>query len=212
MTRKTFFRKIIKRKQTHEPQITPRVVAVQCEEGPTAQTISAAHQAAGLNTPRANFRLARGPGASLRDPRLARGLRGFVTPTPIPPTGALNALTCRGRPGQKRILATPTLWHRLGIISRRCSANPPRAAIPGTVGELCGKDGVNSVTLCRPLPYGLHVTPLERGRRNPRKEVRTPTLRPHGTTPWRWTSRARLLRHLQSCAAIPAAMPPPRAL
>jgi hypothetical protein len=42
-------------------------------------------------------------------------------------------------------------------------------AIPGTVRDLCGKAGVNSVTLCRPLPYGLHVAPLERGRRNPRK-------------------------------------------
>jgi hypothetical protein len=34
---------------------------------------------------------------------------------------------------------------------------------------LCGKAGVNSVTLCRPLSYGLHVAPLERGRWNPRK-------------------------------------------
>jgi hypothetical protein len=31
------------------------------------------------------------------------------------------------------------------------------------------KAGVNSVTLCRPLPYGLHAAPLERGQRNPRK-------------------------------------------
>jgi hypothetical protein len=37
------------------------------------------------------------------------------------------------------------------------------------VRELCGKAGVNSVTLCRPLPYGLHAAPLERGWRNPRK-------------------------------------------
>jgi hypothetical protein len=34
---------------------------------------------------------------------------------------------------------------------------------------LCGKASVNSVTLCRPLPYDPHVIPLERGRRNPRK-------------------------------------------
>jgi hypothetical protein len=38
--------------------------------------------------------------------------------------------------------------------------------------ELCGKAGVNSVTLCRPLPYGLHVAPVERGWRNPRKRCR----------------------------------------
>jgi hypothetical protein len=49
------------------------------------------------------------------------------------------------------------------------STNPPCAAIPGTVQELCGKAGVNSVTLCRPLPYHPHDAPLERGRRNPRK-------------------------------------------
>jgi hypothetical protein len=54
-------------------------------------------------------------------------------------------------------------------MSRRCSANPPCAAIPGTVWELCGKASVNSVTLCRPLLYGLHDAPLERGRRNPQK-------------------------------------------
>jgi hypothetical protein len=37
------------------------------------------------------------------------------------------------------------------------------------VRDLCGKAGVNSTTLCRPLPYRLHVAPLERGRWNPRK-------------------------------------------
>jgi hypothetical protein len=39
----------------------------------------------------------------------------------------------------------------------------------GTVRELCGKAVVNSVTLSRPLRYGLHVAPLERRRRNPQK-------------------------------------------
>jgi hypothetical protein len=37
------------------------------------------------------------------------------------------------------------------------------------VRELCGKVGVNSTTLCLPLPHRLHVAPLERGRWNPRK-------------------------------------------
>jgi hypothetical protein len=46
---------------------------------------------------------------------------------------------------------------------------PSCAAIPGTVRELCGKAGVNSMALCRPLLYGLHIEPLERGWRNPRK-------------------------------------------
>jgi hypothetical protein len=93
----TLFRKIIKYKQTHEPQITPCVVATQYEEGPMTQTISAAHQAASLNTPRANFHPAQGPGAAPRDPCL----RGFVTPAPIPLTRALNSLTRSGHPGQK---------------------------------------------------------------------------------------------------------------
>jgi hypothetical protein len=44
---------------------------------------------------------------------------------------------------------------------------PTRPVWPSSA--LCGKAGVDSVTLCRPLPYGLHVAPLERGRWNPRK-------------------------------------------
>jgi phosphoglycerate dehydrogenase-like enzyme len=56
---KPLFSQNNKIKQTHELQITPHIAA-QYEEGPTAQTISVAHRAAGLNTPRANFRLARG--------------------------------------------------------------------------------------------------------------------------------------------------------
>jgi hypothetical protein len=180
-----------------------------CREEPTTQITSAAHRAASLGTSRANFRLARGPGAVPRNLRLARGpdapsgeplprsragrplgrtfasLEGGTPPSGQSPprsrplrargprahslTRALNALVRRGHPGQKWILATLALWHRLGIISRRCSANPPRAAIPGTAGELCGKVSVKSVTLCRLLPYGLHAAPFERGRRNPRK-------------------------------------------
>jgi hypothetical protein len=46
------------------------------------------------------------PRASLH---LARGSRGSAAPAPIPPTGALNALTWSGCPGQRRIPATPTL-------------------------------------------------------------------------------------------------------
>jgi hypothetical protein len=71
------FRKITKHKQTHKPQITPRVVAAQSGEGPTTQIISTAHQAASRNTPRANFRLARGPGAA---PRISTSLGGYAPP------------------------------------------------------------------------------------------------------------------------------------
>jgi hypothetical protein len=72
-TEKLLFRKIIKREQTHKPQITPRVVATRGGEGSTTQITSAAHQPASLGTPRANFRLARGPGAAPRNLCLARG-------------------------------------------------------------------------------------------------------------------------------------------
>jgi hypothetical protein len=121
------FHEITKRKQTHKPHITPRAATAQYGERPMAQIISAAHQAAIPNTPRVDFRLARGPGAAARisallegyvPPRvsllLAQGLRapsGESLPrsrlprardaTPTPPTRALNALACRGRLGQR---------------------------------------------------------------------------------------------------------------
>jgi hypothetical protein len=92
------------------------------------------------------------------------------------------------------------------------SANPPCAAILSTVRELCGKAGVNSVTLCHPPPYSLHVAPLEGGQRNPRER--------YGYLPRARTGRCRdirpawrcFLRHLWPCAASPAAVPPSRAL
>jgi hypothetical protein len=58
----------------------------------------------------------------------------------------------------------------LGIISIPVLfRQPPCEAIPGSASELCRKAGVNYVTLCRPLPYGPHAAPLERGWQNPRK-------------------------------------------
>jgi hypothetical protein len=135
---------------------------------------------------------------------LARGRTGLVTSAPTPPTRALNALARRGHPGQRRILTTPVLRHRLGIISRRRSANPPCEAIPGTVRELCGKASVNSVTLCRPLLYGLHVAPLERGRRNPQKR--------YGRQPYTRVGRCRDIRpveHVSSVTSGPVRPSPP---
>jgi hypothetical protein len=41
--------------------------------------------------------------------RLARGSHGSAAPAPTPLTGALNALTRHGRPGQGRIPTTPAL-------------------------------------------------------------------------------------------------------
>jgi hypothetical protein len=102
-----------------------------------------------------------------------------------------------------------TTWESCpGVVS----PNPPRAAIPGTAGELCGKDGVNSVTLCRPLLYGLHAAPLERGRRNPRKGYgRLPRARTG------WHRDVELGERVPSAnfgpaSAIPAAVQPSRAL
>jgi hypothetical protein len=71
---------------------------------------------------------------------------------PALPTRALNALAHRGHPGQERILATPPLSHRLGILPRRYSANLRPFAM------LCGEASVNSVTLCHPPPYGRRDT------------------------------------------------------
>jgi hypothetical protein len=89
--------------------------------------------------PRVRFRLARGLGAPSGEfPPRSRppSTRGTIL---APPPGALNAPTHRGRPGQGRVPATPAFWHRLGIRSRCCSANPHCAAIPGAVRVLWGK-------------------------------------------------------------------------
>jgi hypothetical protein len=126
------------------------------------------HQTIGRGTPRVSLRFARGHNAPSGEATL--GPRHCT----YSPTRELNALARHGRSGQRRILATPAL----GIISRGCSTNPPCAAIPGTVRELCGKANVSSVTLCRPLMYRHRIAPLERGWRNPRKGyVRLPRAR-----------------------------------
>jgi hypothetical protein len=61
-------------KQTHKSRITLCTAAAQGRERPTTQKASAAYQIASLDTPRANLRLARGPGAAPRNLRLAREL------------------------------------------------------------------------------------------------------------------------------------------
>jgi hypothetical protein len=173
MTReKPLFRKITKRKQTHKSQITPRVVAAQCGEGPTTQIISAAHQAASLNTPQANFRLVRGPSAAPRIPaslegytppraslRLTRGFCEFVTPAPIPPTEELNALTRRGRPGQRRILAnrtSDTAWESYpGAVPPTLPVRPSLALQGNCAGRPVSTPqhcAVHSRTACTPHP------------------------------------------------------------
>jgi hypothetical protein len=47
----------------------------------------------------------------------------------------------------------------LGIISRRCSTNPPSEATPHHCTTLCGKASVSSVTLCYPHLYDSRTAP-----------------------------------------------------
>jgi hypothetical protein len=67
--------------------------------------------------------------------RLARGSHGLAAPVPAPPAGALNALT----PAGESTHIVPLT--RLGIISRRCSANPPGEAIPANVRHCAVRPG-----------------------------------------------------------------------
>jgi hypothetical protein len=108
-----------------------------------------------------------GPSPSCEPPPRSRSpsARGAA---PAPPTGALKALTTSRAPGSK---ANPRhagcFWHCLGIRSRRYSTNPhnhPRRCASAVRNGRC-----HSITLCRPLTYLLHIAPLERGWRYPRK-------------------------------------------
>jgi hypothetical protein len=105
--------------------------------------------------PSSEVRLARGIGAPSGGVRLARGLHAPSArgpPRSRAPTRtcsrtrvrAFNALMPQGR---------ATTLTRLGITSRRCSANS-QGGHPHRCSALCGKAGVSSVTLCRLPPYG----------------------------------------------------------
>jgi hypothetical protein len=86
------------------------------------------------------------------------------------------------------------------------------------VRELCRKASVNSVTLCRPLPYHHHVAPLKRGRRNPRRGYgRLPCARKDdAVTSDQWSvsppSPPALCGHPCHCATIPGTAAPSPAL
>jgi hypothetical protein len=177
---------------------------------PTARATSTAHQAVGPHTSRANLCLARGldapsdespPRSRAGRPigrvsaslegwtphraslRLARGHPELKAPAPTPPTRALNALTRRGRSGQKAN-------HRhIGPLS------PPGNRIPALFRQPspCGHPRRCRRTVregrCK-LHDTVTPTPVRPGRCTPRrrtaepsKRVRTPTPCPHGTTP-----------------------------
>jgi hypothetical protein len=93
-------------------------------------------------------------------PCLAQGLPGPTTPHLLPE----QSIKCSGTPQALRLKANPLHAGPLtppGNHIPTMFTNPPCAAIPGTVRVLCGKASVNSVTLCHPLPYRHHDTPLE---------------------------------------------------
>jgi hypothetical protein len=77
------------------------------------------------------------PRASLR---LVRGSHGLTAPAPAPPTRAFNALSPAG--SQVKDESTHAIpLTRLGIISWRCSANPPGESIPTTVRHCAVRPG-----------------------------------------------------------------------
>jgi hypothetical protein len=89
---------------------------------------------------------------------------------------------------------------------------------PRAMQELCGEAGVNSVTLCHPLSYGLHIAPLEGERRNPRKRYRClPRAcagRCHDVRPAErvFSVTSALCGHPHRCAAISGTVVPSLAL
>jgi hypothetical protein len=207
----------------------PRVVATQGREGPTAQKASATQQAAGprdpsgktpphsrvrrrsTKPPRAWRRLRR-VSASLKGPALLSGfsvsLEAALDPRPrtSSPDQGIKCSDASRAPGSK---ANP---RRVGPLT------PPGNHIlvlyshPGTVGE--GR--CHSMTLCRLLPYLLHIVPLERGRWYPRKRYghqlhtrpgRRHNVRPAGRVFSITSGPARpsppLCRHPRHCRVIP---------
>jgi hypothetical protein len=74
--------------------------------------------------------------------------------------------------------------------------------------------GVNSVTLCRPLSYCLHVAPLERGRWNLERGTAACPVPAHdgAVTSYQWStfppSPPALCGHAHHCGAIPGTAAP----
>jgi hypothetical protein len=116
--------------------------------------------------PRAILRLTRGDGTPSSDsPLRSRPPRARDTGTHSPDQsincyGTPRALGSKGESSPLR--PSDTAWESYpGAVPQTHPVRPFSA--------LCGKAGVNSMALCRLLPYGFHVAPLEKGRWNPRK-------------------------------------------
>jgi hypothetical protein len=149
----------------------------------------------GWTPPRAKLRLLEGYAHPRAGLRLARGLPWARHPTP--PTGALNAVTRRGRPGQEQISALFRQPSSRGHL-RHCTA-------------LCDKASVNSVTLCHPLPYGRRTAPSKEDKGYEHLS------RAHaGQHRDQWSvsppSPSALYSHPRYCATIPHAVAPSPAL
>jgi hypothetical protein len=141
-------------------------------------------------TPQANLRLARGR------PELA------------PPRNSPNqSIKCSDTTGAHGSKENPRHACALALSENRIPALFRQPALCGhhsTVRELCGKAGVNSVTLCHLLSYDLHVAPLEGGRRNPRKR--------YGCLPRARAGRCRDIKpagHVFSVTSAPVRPSPP---
>jgi hypothetical protein len=103
-----------------------------------------------------------GPSPSREAPPRSRPPSSSGT-IPAPPTGALNALTCRGAPGSK---VNPRHVDSLTPLGNQVPVPFDQPALCGHPRRCAGavREGqCHSITLCHPLPYLLHVAPLERG-------------------------------------------------
>jgi hypothetical protein len=201
----------------------------------TASTPSRAdlRLARGLGAPRANPHLAQGLGArSSESPprsrarcplgRISAPLEGEVPPRA---NVCLARGACAHSPDQgikcsdtTRVPGSKANPRHAGPLTPPGNQIPVLFCQPSLSGHpwhctgLCSEASVNSVTLCRPLPYDLRAAPLEGGRRNPRKWYGR-LLHTHKGR----RSDVELVERvsseqLRSCAAIPTAVLPSRAL
>jgi hypothetical protein len=101
-------RRNIKTPPRSRAEMPPRakLCLAQGSDAPSSETLPRSRTGRPLGRDSASLKGWTNPWAGLR---LAQGSRGSAAPAPTPPTGALNALTRRRRPGQGRIPATPTL-------------------------------------------------------------------------------------------------------
>jgi hypothetical protein len=147
-----------------------------------------------------------------RDSASLEALMGSPLPHMLPRPEHLMFRHMQALPSQRWIRVMPSFWHRLGIISRRCFANPPGEAIPTTVQHCAVRPPVSAPWHCATHSCAARAPHPRKTTAKPSKRGRTPVSRPPKSTPWRRTSEARLLRHHQPCAAVPATTTPSRAL